>query len=62
MICTECGQVFVAESTLEDICPKCQCEDVPEAHMVFRNCNVCGIALRTKHEHEVGMCERCERE
>lgn len=26
---------------------------------VFTHCNVCGIALRTRDEDEMGMCERC---
>jgi len=26
---------------------------------IFTNCNVCGIALRTDAEDEIGMCEKC---
>jgi hypothetical protein len=27
--------------------------------MIFTNCNVCGVTLRTDSEDRMGMCERC---
>jgi hypothetical protein len=27
--------------------------------MIFTNCNVCGIRLRTEDEDGMGMCEGC---
>lgn len=30
--CTECGLEFTPDTFEEEICPECQCEDVPEAH------------------------------
>jgi hypothetical protein len=59
MTCTECGREFAPACADEEICPSCQCEDLPEAHMVFTNCNVCGIRLRTQDEDVMGMCEGC---
>lgn len=32
---------------------------VPDEEVVFTNCNVCGIVLRTDDEEQMGMCERC---
>lgn len=30
-----------------------------EKEMVFSNCNVCGIKIRTANEDRMGMCEQC---
>lgn len=34
----------------------------PSTKVVFTNCNVCGIKLRTDDENQMGMCERCAAE
>jgi hypothetical protein len=33
-----------------------------ERAVVFTNCNVCGIRLRTEDEEKMGMCARCAAE
>lgn len=63
MKCTDCGKDFEPDCAQEEICKPCQYEDVPEPSIVvFTHCNVCGIALRTRDEDEMGMCERCSNE
>lgn len=67
--CDECGTVFRV-MTDSYRCPTCGTNNYPddnagdgpaESH-VFRNCNVCGIVLRSDDEFRMGMCERCASE